>query len=82
MAIFKFAGKKPLRLLFKFEQSVVFRNHVLGLNFDASCKCVACEGGGGVSTRQALHARTSTARAGRGAIECTIKETLSAATSL
>ena len=44
---------------FKFELSIVSRGHVLGMYFDVSYKCVACERGDGVSTRQALHAPTS-----------------------
>ena len=58
------------------------RGHALGIYFDVPHKFVAHEREDGVSTRQALRAHSSTARAGRGAIECAIKETLSAATSL
>ena len=75
-------AKKPLQLLFKFELSIVSRSHALSISFDVSHKFVAHEREDGVSNRQALRAHSSPARAGRGAIECAIKETLSAATSL
>ena len=76
---------KPLhwQLLFKFELSIVSRGHALGIYVDVSHEFVAHEREDGVSTRQALRAHSeSTARAGRGAIECAIKKTLSAATIL